>query len=382
MPHMHPNSSTPTQNAINVATAIADISISGFSNQRFQQPTSTSTSTTSTSAEGGGSKSSPAESVPPATSAAASNLNLFDSPLVVNLHPKFRLTFYICSVGFTSSILFDEQKRPYHLMLQRFDQLGGLKSLFDAFYWSLSLLNTNKQADSSETAAGSALGDDYQQLILSQDRDKLHEGTLEFIEAWLTLIQKLVNTKNMLETRHSLNPTQAGATSTSLSLYNNLANLQGDVKKVCSFDPIKFLFKVHKESFQALMCLWENKSNIIRENYSLSETVLNILCQILIGDSQLQKKLAEQQAATLNAQASVNLSSSSNTRSTFLSNRDPRFSAMQSRFTDAQQQQQSAMNTADQQAATISGVLPPMSGAGTSGGAGATQGAPNSARLG
>jgi hypothetical protein len=34
-----------------------------------------------------------------------------------------------------------------------------------------------------------------------QDRVKLQEGTLELIEAWLNLIQKLVNTKNMLETR-------------------------------------------------------------------------------------------------------------------------------------------------------------------------------------
>ncbi len=89
----------------------------------------------------------------------------------------------------------------------------------------------------------------------------------------------------MLETRHSLTtPSSAAA----------VANLTGDLKRVCSFDPIKFLFKVHKESFQALMCLWDSKSFIIRENYSLSETVLNILCQILVGDSQLQKKFAEQ----------------------------------------------------------------------------------------
>ena len=75
----------------------------------------------------------------------------------------------------------------------------------------------------------------------------------------------------MLETRHSLSPTAPSS------------SYAGPVdKKACSFDPIKFLFKVHKESFQALMCLWDNKSFIIRENYSLSETVLNILCQILV----------------------------------------------------------------------------------------------------
>ena len=79
-------------------------------------------------------------------------------------------------------------------MIQRFDQLGGLKALFDAFYWALSLLDTT--TTSSEDAT------QQQQIII--DRDRLQEGTLEFIEAWLALVQKLVNTKNMLETRYAL----------------------------------------------------------------------------------------------------------------------------------------------------------------------------------
>lgn len=104
----------------------------------------------------------------------------------------------------------------------------------------------------------------------------------------------------MLETRHSLSPASSSQAAA-------VANLTGETKKVCSFDPIKFLFKVHKESFQALMCLWDSKSFIIRENYSLSETVLNILCQILVGDSQLQKKLAEQkQQAVTQPSATTN----------------------------------------------------------------------------
>ena len=173
-------------------------------------------------------------------------------------------------------------------MLQRFDQSGGLKSLFDAFTWAVSLLNN------STSEPGTS--DDQTTGMNAQDRDKLQEGTLEFIEAWLQLIQKLVNTKNMLETRHSLNPTSSSITANAVAAAA-AANLTGEAKKVCAFDPVKFLFKVHKESFQALMLLWDNKSFIIRENFSLSETVLNILCQILVGDSQLQKKLAEQKQA-------------------------------------------------------------------------------------
>ncbi len=178
-------------------------------------------------------------------------------------------------------------------MLQRFDQSGGLKSLFDAFHWALSLLTpASTQSDSVNSQS---------------DRDKLQEGTIEFIEAWLQLIQKLVNTKNMLETRHSL---------TTASTAASVANLTGDLKRVCQFDPIKFLFKLHKESFQALMCLWESKSFIIRENYSLSETVLNILCQILVGDSQLQKKYAEQQAAQQNSTATNSATNNTASNST------------------------------------------------------------------
>jgi E3 ubiquitin-protein ligase HUWE1 len=251
MPNLATNNNSPSPSAINVATSLADIGIAGFTTSRFQLP--------------------------------SNPLDLQLTP-PAGLNPKFRLTFYICSIGFTSSILFDEQKRPYHLMIQRFDQLGGLKALFDAFYWSLTLLNT--QSTTTTTSSEQTSGD-YQQMLVNQDRDRLQEGTLEFIEAWLSLIQKLVNTKNMLETRYALQPTN--------SLYQSVVIGNNDVRKICQFDPIKFLFKIHKQSFEALLSLWDNKSFIIRENYSLSETILNILCQILVGDSQLQKKLVEQQ---------------------------------------------------------------------------------------
>jgi len=42
-----------------------------------------------------------------------------------------RLTFLICSVGFTSPMLFDEKKQPYHLMLQKFVAAKGQEALFE-----------------------------------------------------------------------------------------------------------------------------------------------------------------------------------------------------------------------------------------------------------
>ena len=188
-------------------------------------------------------------------------------PSLEQLHPKFRLTFYICSVGFTSSILFDEFKRPFHLMLQCFEQTGGLKSLFDAFYWALSILD--------------------EKCYASGDKDKLQEGIIEFIESWLILIQKLVTTKLILESKYSINQQN-----------QNPFSLSAAKHQKSSFDPIRFLFKIHKEAFNAIKCLWDK--NFIREN-QLSETILNILCQILTGDGVLQKKLAEREIQTTTA---------------------------------------------------------------------------------
>ena len=147
--HLQSSNPTPSQTAVNVATAIANISISGFSNQRFNSFCSTDSNVDE-------------KPIPFASTETHSYLE--------TLNPKFRLTFYICSLGFASSILFDDQKRPYHLMLQRFDQSGGLKSLFDAFHWAVSLLNpASGSTNESEAGVGNQL-----------DRDKLQEGMCEF----------------------------------------------------------------------------------------------------------------------------------------------------------------------------------------------------------
>ena len=53
--------------------------------------------------------------------------------------PKFRLTFFICCVTFTSPILFDEKKYPYHLMLMKFLSSGGQKAFFNTFNWAITL---------------------------------------------------------------------------------------------------------------------------------------------------------------------------------------------------------------------------------------------------
>jgi hypothetical protein len=52
----------------------------------------------------------------------------------------YRLTFLVCSVGFTSPMLFDEKKMPYHLMLQKFLACGGQDAMFQLVLLSYTFL--------------------------------------------------------------------------------------------------------------------------------------------------------------------------------------------------------------------------------------------------
>ncbi|RXM92580.1 E3 ubiquitin-protein ligase HUWE1 [Acipenser ruthenus] len=99
--------------------------------------------------------------------------------------PRFRLTFFICSVGFTSPMLFDERKYPYHLRLQKFFCSGGHDALFETFNWALSMAGKVPISEGLE-------------------HSDLPDGTGEFLDAWLMLVEKMVNPTTVLESPHSL----------------------------------------------------------------------------------------------------------------------------------------------------------------------------------
>lgn len=46
----------------------------------------------------------------------------------------FRITFMICSMGFTTLMLFDDNKQCYHLMLQQFMLQDGLNAFFELVF--------------------------------------------------------------------------------------------------------------------------------------------------------------------------------------------------------------------------------------------------------
>ncbi|XP_074390359.1 E3 ubiquitin-protein ligase HUWE1-like [Zonotrichia albicollis] len=77
-------------------------------------------------------------------------------------------------------MLFDERKFPYHLMLQKFLCSGGHNALFETFNWALSM--------GGKVPVGEGL-----------EHPDLPDGTGEFLDAWLMLVEKMVNPSTVLE---------------------------------------------------------------------------------------------------------------------------------------------------------------------------------------
>ncbi|XP_049513921.1 E3 ubiquitin-protein ligase HUWE1-like [Dermacentor silvarum] len=180
-------------------------------------------------------------------------------PPLTSPMPKFRLTFYICSVGFTSPMLFDERKYPYHLMLQRFLSSGGQDAFFETFRWAL-------------TCGGKV------PLNEGLESPELPEGTGEFLDAWLMLLEKMVNPRMVLESPHTL-PARSATSGA-----------------VPAFSPVLYLIHTHKRAFDAIMQLWDRKPLKVYGD-RMSESMLAILCHLLRGEGLIREKLAKEKEA-------------------------------------------------------------------------------------
>nr|DBA13759.1 TPA: hypothetical protein GDO54_017098 [Pyxicephalus adspersus] len=171
--------------------------------------------------------------------------------------PRFRLTFFICSVGFTSPMLFDERKYPYLLMLQKFLCSGGHNALFETFDWALSMGGRVPVSEGLE-------------------HPDLPDGTGEFLDAWLMLVEKMVNPTTVLESPHSLPPTK----------------LPGG-QNCPKFSGLRFLVVTQKAAFACIKNLWNRKPLKVYGG-RMAESVLAILCHILRGEPVIRDRLGKE----------------------------------------------------------------------------------------
>ncbi|KAK7916204.1 hypothetical protein WMY93_011965 [Mugilogobius chulae] len=176
--------------------------------------------------------------------------------------PRFRLTFFICSVGFTSPMLFDERKYPYHLMLQKFFCSGGHDALFETFNWALTMGGKVPVSEGLEHV-------------------ELPDGTGEFLDAWLMLVEKMVNPSTVLDSPHSLPAKMPGVTPT-----------------MPQFSALRFLIVTQKAAFNCIRSLWNRKPLKVYGG-RMAESMLAILCHILRGEPVIQERLAKEREGTV-----------------------------------------------------------------------------------
>ncbi|XP_036389844.1 E3 ubiquitin-protein ligase HUWE1 [Megalops cyprinoides] len=175
--------------------------------------------------------------------------------------PRFRLTFFICSVGFTSPMLFDERKYPYHLMLQKFFCSGGHDALFETFNWALSMGGKVPVSEGLE-------------------HPDLPDGTGEFLDAWLMLVEKMVNPSTVLDSPHALPAKAPGAT-------------PGGSPTTLQFSALRFLIVTQKAAFNCIRNLW-NRRPLKVYGGRMAESMLAILCHILRGEPTIRERLAKE----------------------------------------------------------------------------------------
>lgn len=208
--------------------------------------------------------------------------------------PKFRLTFLICSVGFTSPMLFDEKRYPYHLMLQKFVSLGGQTTFFNTFRWALSANGTISLDDGIEDP-NLPEGNNRFKTLISEIISFNFPGTGEFLDAWLTLLEKMVNPKAILDSPHVI-------TTKSQTAF-----------KAVAFDPLKYLIQVQRLAFEAVMLLW-GKRPLPNYGIRMSDSMLSILRHILRGEKIIKDRMNRTEEKTVESSASTNSSGSSNSR--------------------------------------------------------------------
>ena len=131
---------------------------------------------------------------------------------------------------------------------------GGQKAFFDTFYWAISNGSTMPLEENLE-------------------KTDLPEGTGEFLDSWLMLLEKMVNPKAVLDSPHTM-PNKP-------------------LESFKPFDAMKYLIRTHRLAFEALMKLWGRKP---LKGYGprMSESILLILCHILKGEKLISGRLEKE----------------------------------------------------------------------------------------
>lgn len=183
--------------------------------------------------------------------------------------PKLKQTFLICSIGFTSPMLFNDKHYAYHLMLHYFVEEDGLLAFFDMFNYAM---------------AGGYTNDGVRPAVRSDTvMDAFPDGCGEFLDAWLMLLEKMVNTKAILESPHVIAPPRPGAGRNS----PNGTPLE--------FDTIAYLAHAHRSAFVAVRRIWNIKP-MATYGTRMTESMMSIMRHVIKSEKMVRERYAKRTA--------------------------------------------------------------------------------------
>ena len=202
----------------------------------------------------------PSESARALADMLAKHINdtLLWTPPLESPTSRFRFSFFTCAVQLSSQLLMDDVRSPYHLMLQHLLSQKGEQILEKALYEGVK----------------AATGKDLDEILC---QDELPPGCAEYLAEWLFLMEKLIDTSRILESRYGLP-----------------AKYDPDNYHV-PFRPGRYLVTVHQIAFSAVKKLWGKnalKGYKPKPNApKLLETLLAVLRHIIKSEEQIQKQV-------------------------------------------------------------------------------------------
>lgn len=118
-------------------------------------------------------------------------------------------------------------------------------------------------------------GDGLPEAEKEKGKKEFPEGTGEFLDAWLMLLEKMTNPKMILDSPNVF-----------------VQEHKTENTPVLEFCPYRYLVKIHRMAFKAIMEMWCRKP-LKGYGFRMTDSMLRILKHILVGEKILQERLDE-----------------------------------------------------------------------------------------
>ncbi|XP_064399727.1 E3 ubiquitin-protein ligase HUWE1-like isoform X3 [Halichondria panicea] len=170
------------------------------------------------------------------------------------------MTFKMYAADFCELLLFDEHKQVYHMILFSFDKKSGLEAFINTFHVALKVINEEEEGTS------------------------LYGSSVDFLEAWLNLAEKFLNTSAVISSNHYMAVPPHEQTDNKRLVYNPM------------FNPLDFFVRTQKAILPCLKALWDSP-RLSKLTLKVIELLLASIRHFYRSEEPMEKKLDEYIAA-------------------------------------------------------------------------------------